>query len=117
LKETNTSSIDLAKTVKSVTVKAGETTLRLSTSEVNKDGTVKVVFPAETIEAKKYTDFTVYVELNDDFDDFNKTIVLGIDSFNATELKTSARVTPTVSGVSPVYTFQGTKIKLTNTNL
>jgi len=116
LKET-AKSLDMEKYIDEITVKAGDTTLRLSTSDVNRDWTIKVVFPEQSIEAKKNVDFTVYATLTEDFEDFGDSITLTIDAVDAKEVKTSARVTPTVTGTSPKYTFQGTKIKLTNTNL
>ena len=113
---TTDNKLDLTKYISKVEVKAWDTSLRLSTADLNKQGEVRVVFPAQTVEAKKYIDLTVYFTLTDDFDALNSKVKFDLTAVSAKETKTSARLTATGAAAAE-YTFAGTKVKLTNTKL
>ena len=93
--------------------------LRLSATDVKADS-IKVTFPAQTIAAKKNADFTILLKLKD-FDMFGQKAEFDMadGDLAAIETKTSTRVNTTVANKTPgyVYTFEWSKIKVTNTNL
>ena len=90
---------------------------------VNKDGQLVVSFNATDIEMNKRATFVVSESFKE-LDEYNKSIAYYLGDttdFNATEKKTGARVTVTGSALTKAeakeYTFNGWKIKLSNTKL
>jgi hypothetical protein len=127
--------------VENVVVTAnGEKVSGLKTS-FNKDDELVVSFNDVEVAARKNVTFAVSANLGNEFDEYTKTIAYAIqdsDDVSALEKKTGARVSVTsnagtatvtwdavakkrVNGANdwswPVYTFNGGKIKLTNTKL
>ena len=86
---------------------------------VNKAGELVISFNSVELAAKDKVVFVVSISLAD-FDEYGKTVELSLakpQNFKATEKKTGARIYPAIDETAVVYTFAGSKIKLTNTKL
>ena len=96
-----------------------------STWEVNKDDQLVISFKKDVeLAAKDNKEFVVSASFGDNFyNDYGKVLQLGIldtADFNATDSKTSSRVTigTDIKGATwPTYVFKGGKVKVTNTRL
>ena len=72
------------------------------------------------IAAKKKAEFIVSMSFNDDFDSYGKKLQYTLkkdEDFNAIDSKTESRVKPARPDSWPTYTFNGGKVKLTNTKV
>ena len=85
---------------------------------VSKDWKLTITFNSVELAAKWKAVFAVNMSLAD-YDEYGRQVQLSLtgSDFKATEKKTGARIQATVAGTWAVYTFAGSKIKLTNTKL
>ena len=91
-------------------------------SSFNSDDALVISFSDQEIGINKSATVVVEATLNDDFDEYGNWIRYKVDATSdvkATESKTSAQVAVTGNGWTswPKYTFNGSKIKLTNNKL
>ena len=86
---------------------------------VNRDQELTISFDEIELAAKKNAIFVVSVSFSEDFDDYSKSTSYGIadGDFNAVEKKTGARVKLAGAMLWAQHTFEGGKIRLSNTKL
>ena len=115
----NDGNLDLGRYVKTVEVLVDNEPVKGLKTEVKRDDVI-VSFDNVKIDIRKNATFVVNVVLQD-LDRFGDTIKLVLEStadFSAIEEKTQARVSiPTLPTTWKTYTFNGSKIQLTNTKL
>ena len=121
---TNGGDLDLSDNVEDVTVKVDGEDVKGLTYTIKKD-TLKVNFNTAKIGIKKNSLFTVYVTLNDEFEDYNDTVkfylentsdLKALETKNGTTVKFSTRSAYEEDDAF-TYTFVGGKVTLTNTKL
>ena len=119
---TNNGGFDEEEWLENVTVKVAGKEVSANYT-LNKDKELVINFKKEVeLEAKANVEVVVYSELSDDFDEYETILNFSIKAtsdFNATEVKTSSRVTVEWNGTTgwPTYTFNWWKVKITNTKL
>ena len=119
---TNTISInelDLSDNIDDVVVSVDGNNLKNVNWEVNKNDELVISFADVEIAQKATSIFVVNVVLVDDFDDFGDEFNAKASDFKITEKKTWARIKVVQDATSSVatYTFNGSKVKLSNVKL